>query len=75
MFEISWGLGVLLHLGGALSAVMSMSKVADSLSVIRAARWTVLITLVPILGSLLWFWIGKPRVVRTAAEDSTHATQ
>ncbi|QIK61949.1 hypothetical protein G7068_01025 [Leucobacter viscericola] len=75
MTDFIWSLLVIAHLVLALFAVMSMSKVSSSMTALRAGRWTVLIVLLPIIGSVLWLWIGKRRVLRERAEDSTTSTQ
>jgi hypothetical protein len=75
MFEFIWGIIVLVHLGIALYVIMSMSRLGDSISALRAARWITLVAFVPIIGSVLWLWIGRPRVLREAENDPANPTQ
>ncbi|QIM18470.1 hypothetical protein G7066_07220 [Leucobacter coleopterorum] len=75
MTDFIWSIFVVSHLVLALIAVISMSKVASSMTALRAGRWIVLIVLLPIIGSVLWLWAGKRRVLRERAEDSTTSTQ
>ncbi|QIM16545.1 hypothetical protein G7067_09185 [Leucobacter insecticola] len=71
LFEFVWTVTVAVHFGLALLAVLSLSKVASALSVLTCAWWTILCALLPIIGSVLWFRIGKPKALRELSDDTT----
>jgi hypothetical protein len=75
MITIVWLIVVTAHLCFALFAVTSMGKLAHSMSVLRAARWTALIALLPVAGSVLWLRVGEPRVKRESGKESSDSTQ
>lgn len=71
IFEIVWTIVFVTHFGLALLAVLSVSKVASSLSTVTCARWTLFSILVPIVGSVCWFRIGLRKARARTTDDST----
>ena len=71
VFEIAWTVIFLLHFGLALLAILSLSNVASTMSVLACARWVLFCILVPVVGSICWFRIGRRNARARATEDST----
>ena len=71
IFEIAWSILFVVHFGLALLAVLSLSKIAADLSVATCARWALFSILVPVVGSVCWFRIGRPRALTRIAGEST----
>ncbi|UOQ60917.1 hypothetical protein MUN76_02765 [Leucobacter rhizosphaerae] len=70
-FEVVWTILFVVHFGLALLAILSLSKLAPGLSAATCARWALFCILVPVVGSICWFRIGRPKLAARTTDDET----
>lgn len=59
-YEIFAIVGFVLHATVAITALVSLHRERDSLTLGSVVFWFVFIVLTPLLGALAWFAFGKP---------------
>jgi hypothetical protein len=58
-YDIAWAVAMVLIVSLAVVALVSIARQARGLSSTQALVWTVVVIVVPVLGSLAWLLIGR----------------
>lgn len=69
-YDIAWTTAFLLILALTILALVSIARAAKRLTSTQAMMWTLLVVLVPVIGSLAWLAIGRVTSLSAAQADA-----
>jgi hypothetical protein len=71
-YDIAWSVTAVVAFAVLLIALISLARVARSLSSSQALAWTLVTLFVPVLGPLAWLFIGRRSATASAGNQTVN---